>query len=87
MGGVCACCRTSIAQRAFDVFAGPVSGETFKLTNSDWIIDRAPLAKELGVERAVIVNDFGAVAHAVAGLGEDSFRHVCGPSSRCPAMG
>ncbi|HMI40663.1 MAG TPA: glucokinase [Sphingomicrobium sp.] len=68
-------------------FAGPVAGETLKLTNSGWVIDRASLAKELGVDRAVIVNDFGAVAHAVAGLGEDSFLHVCGPPEPLPGDG
>jgi glucokinase len=68
-------------------FAGPVGDETLKLTNSRWVIGRASLAKELGVERLVIVNDFGAVAHAVAGLGGDSFRHVCGPSEPLPSDG
>jgi glucokinase len=68
-------------------FAGPVSGETLKLTNSDWVIDRASLAAKLGVKRAVIVNDFGAVAHAVAALGPESFRHVCGPAEPLPREG
>lgn len=69
-------------------FAGPISGETLKLTNSEWIIRRDSIAKELGVEQVVVVNDFGAVAHAVANLGNDSFRHLCGPDEplRCDGV-
>lgn len=68
-------------------FAGPVGGETLKLTNSGWIIQRASLAGELRLEQVVIVNDFGAVAHAVANLGEESFQHVCGPDRPLPSEG
>jgi glucokinase len=68
-------------------FAGPVGGETLKLTNSDWVIERDSLAKQLGLERVIFVNDFGAVAHAVAGLGSESFRHLCGPDQPLPATG
>ena len=68
-------------------FAGPVSGETLKLTNSNWIIRRSSLADELGVEQLVIVNDFGAVAHAVAGLDDDFFRRLCGPVGALPSEG
>ena len=39
----------------------------------------ASLPARLGVERYTLVNDFGAVAHAVAQLGEEHFSHLCGP--------
>ena len=68
-------------------FAGPVSGETLKLTNSEWTVDRATIAQELGLDEMVIVNDFGAVAHAVATLSEDSFEHLCGPDRPLPSEG
>lgn len=68
-------------------FAGPVSGETLKLTNSEWVIRREVLAGELGLEQVLIVNDFGAVAHAVGQLGEDSFQHLCGPVGPLPSEG
>lgn len=68
-------------------FAGPVGGETLKLTNSDWVIRRESLADELGLERILIVNDFGAVAHSVASLGDGSFRHLCGPDGPLPRDG
>ena len=60
-------------------FAGPVDGEVLKLTNNPWVI-RPALAKEkLGVADFLVVNDFGAIAHAVSQLGEDQFSHLCGP--------
>jgi glucokinase len=68
-------------------FAGPTASETLKLTNSDWVIRRDSLADELGLEQVAIVNDFGAVAHAVAQLGENSFQHLCGPTEPLPSEG
>ena len=68
-------------------FAGPVSGDALKLTNSQWVIRPDSLAGELGLDQVAIVNDFGAVAHAVAQLGDDSFRHICGPEGPLPANG
>ncbi|MEQ7872984.1 glucokinase [Sphingomonas sp. ASV193] len=60
-------------------FAGPVEGEVLKLTNNPWVIRKALMKDRLGVERFVIVNDFAAVAHAVAQLDYDQFEHLCGP--------
>ncbi len=68
-------------------FAGPAGGESLKLTNSEWVIRRDSIAQDLGVDRVVIVNDFGAVAHAVANLGEDNFQHLCGPAGSLPNDG
>ena len=60
-------------------FAGPVGGEVLKLTNNPWVIRPALMQEKLGVERFVIVNDFAAIGHAVAGLDGAAYRHVCGP--------
>jgi glucokinase len=60
-------------------FAGPVGGEVLKLTNNPWVIRPALIHERLGVDRYTIVNDFGAVAYAVATLPDESFRHLCGP--------
>jgi len=68
-------------------FAGPVGGDELKLTNNPWVIRPALLSAELGVERHVIVNDFGAIAHAVAGLDSTAFSHVCGPDEPLPRNG
>jgi glucokinase len=68
-------------------FAGPVGGETLKLTNNPWVIRPALIKERLGVDRNVIVNDFGAVAYAVATLPDEDFRHVCGPDRLLPKEG
>jgi glucokinase len=68
-------------------FAGPVQGDFLKLTNNPWVIRPALIEERLGVRRYTIVNDFGAVAHAVACLGDEHFRHVCGPDAPLPLAG
>jgi glucokinase len=68
-------------------FAGRTGGELLKLTNSQWVIRPASIQEELGLERFTLVNDFGAVAHAVASLNEDAFAHVCGPDRILPSDG
>lgn len=68
-------------------FAGPVGGELLKLTNNPWVIRPAMMAEKLGVERFTIVNDFGAVAHAVATLEHDAYTHLCGPERALPDKG
>jgi glucokinase len=59
--------------------AGPVAGEVLKLTNNPWIIQPARIAEALGVDHFSLVNDFGAVGHAVAQLGPEHLRYLCGP--------
>jgi glucokinase len=68
-------------------FAGPVGGEVLKLTNNPWVIRPALMREKLGVERFVIVNDFAAIGHAVAGLDGAAYRHVCGPKRDLPETG
>ena len=67
--------------------AGPVQGEVLKLTNNPWVIRPALIPSKLGAERYTIVNDFGAVAHAVAQLPPDRFTHLCGPERDLPEEG
>lgn len=68
-------------------FAGPVGGDVLKLTNNPWVIRPAIIGERLGVQRFTIINDFGAVAHAVAAVGDEHFRHVCGPDRALPRHG
>ena len=68
-------------------FAGPVGGDLLKLTNNPWVIRPALMEEKLGVTRYVIVNDFGAIAHAVASLGPSDFLHLCGPEADFPPDG
>lgn len=68
-------------------FAGPVGRDELKLTNNAWVISPATLGRELGIDRCTIVNDFGAVAHAVACLSEKQFLRLSGPRSPLPVDG
>lgn len=59
--------------------ASPINDELIKLTNNPWII-RPPLIRErLEVDSYSLINDFGAVGHAVAQLPAEHFLHICGP--------
>ncbi|HEX8125196.1 MAG TPA: glucokinase [Allosphingosinicella sp.] len=68
-------------------FAGPVVGEVLKLTNSPWVIQPSQIPRMLGVEHFTLVNDFGAVANAVAQLDDSCFRRLCGPERPLPREG
>jgi len=59
--------------------AGPVDADVIKLTNNPWIIRRSMVNEKLDVDTFVIVNDFGAVGHAVAQAGAEHFHHLTGP--------
>lgn len=67
--------------------ACPVQGEVLQLTNNPWIIRPALFGERLGVERFSLVNDFAAVAHAVAQAAPEHFRHLCGPDVPLPEAG
>ena len=73
--------------------AGPVpfsmasknAGALIKFTNNPWIVRPALIGKKLGVDRHVLVNDFAAVAHAVAQAGPEHFIDLTGPDGPLPA--
>lgn len=67
--------------------AGPVGGEVIRFTNNPWILRRALIEEKLGATRHVLVNDFAAVAHAVAQAGPEHFVHLAGPDEALPASG
>jgi glucokinase len=67
--------------------AAPIQGDLLRLTNNQWSIRPSALPAELGVERLTVVNDFGAVAHAVAQLEGSRFLHVGGPDRPLPREG
>ena len=68
-------------------FAGPVGGDALKLTNNPWVIRPEQFAEKLHVERYLVLNDFGAVAHAVATLEPAAFDHICGDPGLIPPTG
>src|SRR5262245_56706727 len=59
--------------------AGPISGGPVRFINSPWVVDPATLGEELGLDRFTLLNDFGAMAHAVHALEPEHFAHLCGP--------
>ncbi|WP_326524598.1 glucokinase [Sphingomonas sp.] len=67
--------------------AAPVGGEIIKLSNNPWIIRPALIEERLGVDSWSLVNDFGAVGHAVAQVPESDFIHLCGPDQPLPDHG
>jgi glucokinase len=67
--------------------ACPIAGEMLKLTNNPWIIRPAMIAERLGVDRITLINDFGAVGHAVVQVGREHLRHLCGPDVPLPEEG
>jgi glucokinase len=77
----------SLPQAVAIAVAGPVGGEVIRFTNNPWIIRPAMIAEKLGVERFTLINDFGAVGHAVACAGLEHFVHLAGPDDPLPAEG
>ena len=67
--------------------AGHVGADVIRFTNNPWIIRPALMESKLGVEKWTIVNDFEAVAHAVARAPEDQFVHLTGPDQPLTAEG
>ena len=67
--------------------AGPVGGDIIHFTNNPWVIQPALLPDRLGVDAVSIVNDFGAVGHAVARAGDEHFLHLTGPEGNLPSSG
>ena len=79
-------CGGALPRAAAIAVAAPIEGETLTFMNSDWRIDRHGLAAELGLDRLTLLNDFGAVAHAVSVMGPDDLVPICGPGD-LPAGG
>ena len=77
----------SLPDKVAIAIAGPVGGEVIRFTNNPWIIRPALIAEKLGVAQYTLVNDFAAVAHAVARAPDDSFLHLAGPEGPLPASG
>ncbi|WP_294197730.1 glucokinase [uncultured Sphingomonas sp.] len=67
--------------------ASPITGDVIRLTNNPWVIRPSLIPERLGAETWTIVNDFGAIGHAVAQLPHEDFEHLCGPDTALPAQG
>ncbi len=67
--------------------ASPITGDVIRLTNNPWVIRPSLIPERLGADTWTIINDFGAVGHAVAQLPPEDFEHLCGPDTLLPAQG
>lgn len=67
--------------------ACPVTGDLLKLTNNPWSIRPALIRDTLNVDRLTLINDFGAVGHAVVSVEPRYLRHLCGPDLPLPKQG
>lgn len=74
-------CGRELPRQAALAVAAPIEGEILRFMNSDWRVERRTLAADLGLERLTLLNDFGAVAHAVSILGRDDFVRLHGPET------
>ncbi|MEO5597650.1 MAG: glucokinase, partial [Novosphingobium sp.] len=78
---------TSLPRAVAIAVAGPVGGELIRFTNNPWTLYPAQIADQLGVDAVTLVNDFGAVGHAVARAPDSEFLHLAGPDTPLPAAG
>jgi glucokinase len=72
--------------------AGPIGDpgdphRVIRFTNNPWTLSPARLTRDLGLDRLTLVNDFGAVGHAVACAGVEHFIHLAGPDAPLPTNG
>jgi glucokinase len=67
--------------------AAPITGETVRMTNNSWIFSTDAVDDQLGLDTVTLINDFGAVAHAVARTPADELVHIAGPDKPLPERG
>jgi glucokinase len=67
--------------------AAPLDGDEVRFTNSAWVVRTGAIGNELGIDAHLLLNDFAAVAHAVAHADADQFEHLCGPDAPLPERG
>lgn len=67
--------------------ASPINDTLIKMTNNPWIIRPPLINSRLEVDTWTLINDFGAVGHAVGQLDEKWLIHLCGPDQPLPDHG
>jgi glucokinase len=80
-------CERPVPRAAAIAIAGPVTGEIVRMTNNSWVLDTGALDEQLGLDKVTVLNDFAAVAHAVARAPDDQLVHITGPAIPLPARG
>jgi glucokinase len=74
-------CGGSLPDAAALGIAAPIDSEILRFINSDWTIDRRRIASDLGLSQMTLLNDYGAVAHAVSVLNSDELEPITGPAA------
>lgn len=77
----------AVPKAAAIAVASPITGDVIRLTNASWVIRPSLLPERLGADTYTIINDFGAIGHAVAQLPAGDFDHLCGPDTPLPVTG
>lgn len=67
--------------------AAPIKGADIYFTNSSWMVRPCLVSKKLNLDRFSLINDFGAVSHAIAALDSTILDHICGPDEPAPQTG
>lgn len=62
--------------------AGPVRGRTLSMTNAKWQIDGAAVAKAVGLDQGLLLNDFEAQALTVAVVQDEWVRQIGDPGEK-----
>ncbi|WP_374385481.1 glucokinase [Sandaracinobacter sp.] len=76
-----------VPAQAAIALAAPTDVELITLANNPWVIRPALAAERLGLESVMFINDFAAVAHAVAACGNGQLEWIAGPQGGLPAGG
>lgn len=76
-----------VPRAASIAIAAPIVGDTIRMTNNSWIFRTDAVDEQLGLDAVTLINDFGAVAHAVARTAEAELVHIAGPDKPLPANG
>jgi len=64
--------KINVKQGAF-AFAGPKFDDEIRMTNLNWIVSEDELRKTFGLETAVVLNDFVAMANGATVIPDDGF--------------
>lgn len=61
--------------------------DILRFANNPWVIDRRTLPAELGLDRLLLLNDFGAMAHGVSAMAGNELGYIAGPEGALPTQG
>lgn len=67
--------------------ASPFGAAQGGLTADIWTLSTRAIEQQLGLDAVLVLNDFGAIAHAVQQVGPEHLQHLCGPDAPLPDLG